>query len=108
ISALLPALEALGYMSIVIVAGVGGIFMLRDQDLLGTTISLGLIVTFVSYSQQFNQPIQMIATLWTNIQSAIAGAERIFDFLDEPPDVVDKPDARVMPRIEGRVALRDL
>ncbi len=107
-SALMPALEALGYISIVIVAGVGGIFMLRDQDLLGTTISLGLIVTFVSYSQQFNQPIQMIATLWTNIQSAIAGAERIFDFLDEQPDVTDKPDAREMPPIDGRVELRDV
>lgn len=107
-SALMPALEALGYIAIVIVAGVGGVFMLRQQDLLGTTVSLGLIITFISYSQQFNQPIQMIATLWTNIQSAIAGAERIFDFLDQQPDVVDKPDARVMPPIEGRVELRDV
>ena len=60
--------------------------MLRNQELGGTAISLGLIITFLSYTQQFNQPIQMIATLWTNVQSAIAGAERIFDFLDEQPD----------------------
>lgn len=107
-SALMPTLEALGYIAVVIVAGVGGVFMLREQDLLGTAVSLGLIVTFVSYSQQFNQPIQMIATLWTNIQSAIAGAERIFEFLDEQPDVADKPGAREMPPIEGRVELRDV
>jgi len=107
-SALAPALEALGYISIVIVAGVGGIMMLREQDLFGTVISLGLIVTFLSYTQQFNQPIQMIATLWTNIQSAIAGIERIFEFLDETPDVVDKPGAVEMPPIEGRVELRDV
>jgi len=107
-SALMPALEALGYIALAIVAGVGGIFMLRGQDLLGTTISLGLIITFISYSQQFNQPIQLIATLWTNIQSAIAGTERIFEFLDEQPDVTDKPGARAMPPIEGRVELRDV
>ncbi len=107
-SALGPTLEALGYVSIVIVAGVGGVLMLRDQDLFGTVISLGLIITFISYTQQFNQPIQLIATLWTNVQSAIAGAERIFDFLDTPPDLTDKPDAREMPPIEGQVELRDV
>jgi ATP-binding cassette subfamily B protein len=107
-SALAPALEALGYISIVIVAGIGGILMLRNQELGGTVISLGLIVTFVLYTQQFNQPIQMIATLWTNVQSAIAGAERIFDFLDIQPDVTDRPDAIAMPPIKGHVELRDV
>ncbi len=107
-SALAPALEALGYISIVIVAGVGGILMLRGQDLFGTILSLGLVITFVSYVQQFNFPIQMIATLWTNIQNAIAGAERIFDFLDEVPDVQDKPDAIEMPTIQGHVELRNV
>jgi ATP-binding cassette subfamily B protein len=107
-SALAPALEALGYVSIVIVAGVGGILMLRKQDLGGTVISLGLMITFLSYAQQFNQPIQMIATLWTNVQSAIAGAERIFEFLDIQPDVTDKPDASNMPEITGQVELHDV
>jgi ATP-binding cassette subfamily B protein len=107
-SALAPALEALGYISMVIVAGVGGILMLRDQTLGGAAISLGLIVTFISYVQQFNFPIQMIATLWTNLQSAIAGAERIFEFQDEKPSVNDKPDALEMPPIEGTVELRDV
>ncbi|MEB2288135.1 MAG: ABC transporter ATP-binding protein [Anaerolineae bacterium] len=107
-SALAPALEALGYISIVVVAGVGGVLMLRDQDLAGTAISLGLIVTFVSYAQQFNQPIQLIATLWTNVQSAIAGAERIYEFLDTQPDVTDKPGAVEMPPIAGHVELRDV
>jgi ATP-binding cassette subfamily B protein len=107
-SALAPTLEALGYVSIVIVAGVGGILMIQGKDLFGTAISLGLIITFVLYAQQFNQPIQMIATLWTNVQSAIAGAERIFEFLDVAPDVTDKTNAIVMPPIEGCVELRDV
>lgn len=107
-SALSPALEALGYISMVIVAGAGGILMLRNQEIGGAVISLGLIITFISYVQQFNQPIQLIATLWTNVQSAIAGAERIFEFLDTAPDVEDKPTAVELPPIQGRVELRDV
>ncbi len=107
-SALAPALEAMGYVGIVIVAGLGGILMLREQDLFGSVISLGLVITFISYVQQFNFPIQMIATLWTNIQNAIAGAERIFEFLDEVPEVQDKPGAITMPPIEGRVEFRNV
>ena len=103
-SALNPVLEALGYVAIAIVVVVGGLSALRNQPLLGTTtISLGLVFTFLQYVQRFNQPIQQIAVLWTNIQQAIAGGERIFNLIDERPDIVDKPDAIEMPEIAGRV-----
>jgi ATP-binding cassette subfamily B multidrug efflux pump len=102
-SALGPTLEALGYVAVAIVVVAGGLALLREQPLLGTTVSLGLIITFLGYVQRFNQPIQQIATLWTNIQSAIAGAERIFDLLDTQPDIVDRPGAREMPAIVGTV-----
>ncbi|MBK6328344.1 MAG: ABC transporter ATP-binding protein [Chloroflexi bacterium] len=107
-SALAPALEALGYVSLAIVAGVGGFYILKGQDMFGTTISLGLIITFIAYTQQFNRPVQQISVLWTNIQSAIAGAERIFGLLDENPDVVDKPNAIDMPQIEGHVRFENV
>ena len=102
-SALAPTLEALTYVSIAIVAGVGGFFILTNQSLLGTTVSLGLIVTFVGFVQQFSRPVQQIAVLWTNIQSAIAGGERIFGLLDEQPDLIDSPKAVEMPPINGHV-----
>jgi ATP-binding cassette, subfamily B, multidrug efflux pump len=102
-SALAPTLEALSYVSLAVVAGVGGFYILSGQDMFGTAISLGLIITFIAYTQQFNRPVQQISVLWTNIQSAIAGAERIFGLLDEKLDVVDKPDAIEMPPIEGHV-----
>lgn len=102
-SALAPTLEALSYVSLAVVAGVGGFYILSGQDMFGTVISLGLIITFIAYTQQFNRPVQQISVLWTNIQSAIAGAERIFGLLDEKLDVVDKPDAIEMPPIEGHV-----
>jgi len=102
-SALSPTLEAMGYVSIAIVAGVGGWLLLQGHNLFGTTMSLGLIITFIAYTQRFNQPISQISVMWTNIQSAIAGAERIFGLLDTEPDLVDKKRARVMPPIRGRV-----
>ncbi len=102
-SALAPTLEALGYVALGLVAGVGGLFLLRGQTFLGTTVSLGLLITFLGYVQRFNQPIQQISVLWTNVQNAIAGGERMFSLLDEQPAVQDRPDAREMPPIVGRI-----
>jgi ATP-binding cassette, subfamily B, multidrug efflux pump len=103
-SALAPALEALGYVALAIVAGVGGLFLLRGQTLGGTVVTLGLIVTYIGYVQRFNQPIQQISVLWTNLQSAIAGAERIFGLIDEVPEIVEVAHATPMPPIKGDVA----
>jgi len=106
--ALGPVLEGLSYVSLAIVAGVGGLLMLNGQGLMGTTLSVGLIITFIGYTQQFNRPVQQIATLWANIQSALAGAERIFGLLDEPAEIVDQPDAIEMPQIAGRILYNDV
>jgi len=106
-SALAPALEALSYVALAVVTGVGGWYLLKGQSLFGTTVTLGLVVTFLGYVQRFNQPIQQIAVLWTNIQNAIAGAERIFTILDEKPAVNNKPAAQEMPEIKGLVEFKN-
>ncbi len=102
-AALAPTLEAFSYVGLATVSSVGGYFLLTNQTLMGTTVSIGLVITFIAYVQRFNQPIQQIATLWTNIQSAIAGGERIFNLLDEEPAIHDQADARPMPQIQGTV-----
>lgn len=103
-SALNPVLEALGYVALAVVVVAGGLSVLQNQPLLGTTvISIGTIIAFLGYVQNFNQPIQQIAVLWTNIQSAIAGGERIFNLLDVPVEIVDKPGAVDIPTIKGKV-----
>jgi ATP-binding cassette subfamily B protein len=107
-SALQPALEALGYLALAIVTVAGGYVLLGDASLFGTAVSLGLVITFLGYVQRFNQPIQQIAVLWTNIQSAIAGAERIFGLLDVKPAIQDAPDAIQMPLIKGEVVFEDV
>jgi ATP-binding cassette, subfamily B, multidrug efflux pump len=103
-SALTPVLEGLGYVAIAIVVVFGGLSALRNEPLFGTAvISLGTVFAFLQYVQRFNQPIQQIATLWTNVQSAIAGGERIFGLLDTKADIVDKANAIDMPPIQGHV-----
>jgi ATP-binding cassette subfamily B protein len=107
-SALAPALEAFGYLALAIVAGVGGLLLLRGQPLFGTVMSLGLVITFLNYVQRFNQPIQQISVMWTNIQSAVAGGERIFGLLDEEPSIEDMPEAQEIPMIQGQVELQNV
>jgi ATP-binding cassette subfamily B protein len=107
-SALAPTLEALSYLGLAIVTGVGGWYLLTGDLLFGTTVTLGLVITFLAYVQRFNQPIQQIAVLWTNIQNAIAGAERIFNILDEKPAVTDKPKAKPMTEIKGLVEFENV
>ncbi|MDD2923056.1 MAG: ABC transporter ATP-binding protein [Anaerolineales bacterium] len=102
-SALAPTLEALSYLGLAIVTGAGGWYLLTGDALFGATVTLGLVITFLAYVQRFNQPIQQIAVLWTNIQNAIAGAERIFTILDEKPAVLDKSAAKAMTEIKGKV-----
>ena len=108
-SALTPVLEALGYVAITIVVVVGGISVLRNEPLLGSSlISIGTVIVFLQYIQRFNQPIQQISVLWTNIQSAVAGGERIFNLLDVEPDLKDKPDAVSLPEIQGKIEFVDV
>src|SRR5574342_370673 len=97
------ALEALGYLALAIVTCAGGLALLNGATLFGTVMSLGLVITFVGYVQRFNQPIQQISVLWTNIQNAIAGGERIFSLLDVPAGLENAPDAKPMPAIQGQV-----
>ena len=107
-SALGPALEGLGYVSMAMVVGVGGLALIGDGQLFGSTISLGLVIAFLTYVQRFNQPIMQISMLWTNLQNAVAGGERIFGLIDTEPEIRDKPDAIAMPQIEGRVELENV
>ncbi len=97
-SAFSPAMDLLSTVATVIVVGLGGYMALNGQ------VSVGLVVAFLGYVQQFFWPIQQVSQLYTQAQSALAGGERIFELLDTPEDMVDRPGARPMPRIQGRVA----
>jgi ATP-binding cassette subfamily B multidrug efflux pump len=97
-SAFSPALDVLSTLALAIVLGYGGYLVMQD------VITIGLVVAFITYVQRFYQPIQAISSMWGQFQSALAGAERIFELLDTEPEIVDAPDAQDLPPIEGRVA----
>jgi ABC-type multidrug transport system fused ATPase/permease subunit len=101
LSAFSPALDVLSTIALAIVAGYGGYLVLGFTPPLAT---VGTIVAFLLYVRRFYEPIRMIANLYTQLQSAIAGAERVFELLDTEPDIQDKPDARVLPEPQGRLA----
>jgi ATP-binding cassette subfamily B multidrug efflux pump len=94
---LMPLIHVMSTVAVAIIAGLGGWLALRDL------ISIGVIVSFISYSYQFFGPIRQLAQLYNQLQSALAGAERIFYVIDTQPIVADRPGAEPLPRIAGRV-----
>ena len=101
-SAFSPALDVISTAALAIVLGYGGWSVLR-----GVT-SVGMVVGYMAYVQRFYRPIQMISGLWTQFQSALAGAERIFELLDTEPEVVDAPDAAELPPAEGQISFESV
>jgi ABC-type multidrug transport system fused ATPase/permease subunit len=85
-----------------IVLWFGGLSVARDE------LTLGVVVAFLSYVSRFFQPIQELSQLYTTLQAAMAGGERVLELLDTEPEVKDRPDAIEMPPIAGRVELRDV
>jgi ATP-binding cassette subfamily B protein len=71
-------------------------------------ITIGNISSFVFYSRKFSGPINEIANIYGELQSAIAAADRVFALLDEPVEAADLPGAPPLEHIEGEVELRDV
>ncbi len=72
------------------------------------TLSVGLLFGFMSYIGRFFMPIQDLSGFWNSVQSALAAAERVFDIMDTPRGISDKPGAEEIPRIDGRITYEDL
>jgi ATP-binding cassette subfamily B multidrug efflux pump len=85
-----------------IVAGAGGWMAVQGLA------TVGNIASFVNYARQFARPLNQIANLYGTIQSAIAGAERVFEIIDEIPELQDAPDALPLTRVRGDVLFDDV
>ena len=97
-----PLMGILSNANIAIVAGVGSWMTLRGMA------TVGIIATFITYSRRFADPLRHFANLYNSIQSALAGAERIFEIVDTEPELVDVADALVVDDFEGDVEFRDV
>ena len=96
-AAFAPTIDVLGTLATAVVIGFGGYLLLAGQ------LSLGVVAAFLIYVQQFFRPIQLISQVYTQLQAALAGAERIYAILDEPEESPDPPGALVLDRADGRV-----
>ena len=96
-SAFFPAMDVLSTLATGIVAGFGGYLAIHGN------VSVGVVVAFLNYVQQFFFPIQQLGQLYTQAQSSLAAGERIFELVDAPVDLTDAPDATELPRLAGRV-----
>ncbi|MCD8193571.1 MAG: ABC transporter ATP-binding protein/permease, partial [Tannerellaceae bacterium] len=96
---MMPVMQNLNTLTYVFITIVGGILAIyRGFD-------IGGLATFLQYSRQFGRPINELASLYNTIQAALAGAERIFQIMDEKPEPADAPDAITLQTIQGEVAL---
>lgn len=83
---LFPVMNGLSLVNTAIVIFVGSTIALADEQLT-TAAALGLVVTFVQYSQQYYQPLMQVASSWAEMQLAFTGAHRIQEMFDEPEEV---------------------
>ncbi|MBE9506797.1 MAG: ABC transporter ATP-binding protein, partial [Chloroflexi bacterium] len=92
-----PLMGILSNANIAILAGLGGWMTLRGWATVGT------IVTFYNYSRSFAAPLRQLGNLYNQVQSALAGAERVFEIIDQQPELADVPDAVALDDVAGAV-----
>lgn len=99
---LMPLTNVLGNFFVVVLAGLGGWLALQGL------VSVGTIATFINYGQNFISPLRQLANLYNSIQAALAGAERVFEIIDTPAEIVDVADPLPLETIRGDVKLQNV
>ena len=91
-----PVMNVINNIGFVIIAAFGGYFAINKM------ISIGVISAFIVYAKQFGRPIDEIAQVYGQIQTAMASAERVFDIMDERPE--DKSGSNVIDNSDGIIS----
>jgi ATP-binding cassette, subfamily B, multidrug efflux pump len=107
--AFMPLMNIMTSLTLGLIVGVGGYMALRSAAASTASasaaggVSIGLLTAFILYSQRFFDPLRQITQVYSMIQSALAGAERLFEMMDMKQEVVEKPDALPLNDIQGVV-----
>lgn len=94
---LMPIMNVINNMGFIAIAWIGGILAVKE------VINVGLITSFISYSKQFTRPLNDLGNIFNNLQSAVAGAERVFEILDEKEEERDIDKAVYFEDAKGEV-----
>ena len=107
VAASFPAvIEVLGGVAMALVVWRGGAAALGEAQ--GGSITPGVLVAFVLYINRFFDPIRDLSRRYDQLQSAMAGGERVFKLLDTPVEVQDAPDAIKLPPVRGEVCFEQV
>ncbi|MDQ0899298.1 ABC transporter ATP-binding protein [Paenibacillus sp. V4I7] len=99
---LMPLLGVINNIGFTTVAIIGGVLALKNL------ITIGVIASFLSYSRQFVRPLTDVANVFNLMQSGLAGAERVFEVLDEQEEPKDSANAIVLDNAEGHVVFENV
>jgi ATP-binding cassette subfamily B protein len=99
---LMPLTNQLGNLFVIVIAGLGGGLALKDL------VTVGTIVTFISYGRNFINPLRQLANMYNSIQAALAGAERVFEIIDTPPEIDEGSEATPRDNVQGHVIFEDV
>jgi ATP-binding cassette subfamily B multidrug efflux pump len=99
---LMPMMNVINNIGFAFVAVTGGYLAARGA------ITVGLIATFISYSRQFMRPLNNIASSYNTLMSAVAGAERVFEVMDEGEEPADGDGAKLLAQPRGEVEFRQV
>ena len=97
-----PFVDFLSAVATATVLGFGG-WLAFNGD-----VTVGTLFAFLLYLANFFDPVQQLSQLYNTFLSAVAALDKIMEVMDEEPQVVDRPDARPLPTIEGRVRFEDV
>lgn len=94
---LMPIMNVINNVGFVAIAWTGGILAVKGL------INVGMITSFISYSKQFTRPLNDLGNIFNNLQSGVAGAERVFDILAENEETEDAENASTLNDVQGEV-----
>lgn len=97
-----PSVELVG------IAGVSLLLWFGAGQVIAGTITLGVVLAFTNYIWRFWGPVSALSKVYSQVLSAMASAERIFEFLDTEPEIQDRPGAQPMPLIRGEVRFENV
>ena len=97
-----PAVNLINNLSLALISIFGALLFLAGQ------MSIGSISSFILYSRKFSGPINEAANIMSELQSALAAAERVFYMIDEPAEVSDRKEAVALSDVKGDVLLENV
>ncbi len=101
-AAYFPAVELLSAVATAAILVYGG------QRVVDGALTIGVLASFVFYLQSFFDPIQSLSQLYTTYQAGMAALDKIFELLDEKPDIADRADSVELPRVRGEIRFEDV